>query len=344
MQLARAPCGACVRSPLKCAAQPRPSLRLRASSAGARCAPQRPPQRPARQRRGAAAAASAGAGAAVPEPGGQQQPSAPGGGARGNRAVVLGLLGAAAAGAGATALYVSGHASSLQAALMAGPAGRSGLLASFCLIFLSELGDKTFFIAALLAMRLGRWVSFAGSLAALAVMTLISVGIGAACSRVPDALRSSLPVGEIAGVALLVFFGLKALKAARDVGAPGGSSASDEELADAQEAVEEFTAKAQAGGGRGGAGAAPLASVLEVAGLIFLAEWGDRSMLATIALGAAQNPVGVAVGATAGHALATALAVAGGALAGKYVSERTVNLVSGVLFLLFAAATVFTMV
>jgi putative Ca2+/H+ antiporter (TMEM165/GDT1 family) len=56
-----------------------------------------------------------------------------------------------------------------------------------------------------------------------------------------------------------------------------------------------------------------------------------------------QNPVGVAVGATAGHALATALAVAGGALAGKYISEKTVNLVSGILFLLFAAATVYTM-
>jgi putative Ca2+/H+ antiporter (TMEM165/GDT1 family) len=53
--------------------------------------------------------------------------------------------------------------------------------------------------------------------------------------------------------------------------------------------------------------------------------------------------VGVAVGATAGHALATALAVAGGALAGKYVSERTVNLISGVLFLVFAAATIYTM-
>jgi len=89
-------------------------------------------------------------------------------------------------------------------------------------------------------------------------------------------------------------------------------------------------------------GAATWASLLEVGTLVFLAEWGDRSMLATIALGAAQNPVGVAIGATAGHAAATAIAVVGGAIAGRYVSERTVNAISGVLFLVFAAATLFS--
>lgn len=128
---------------------------------------------------------------------------------------VLWGLGVGAAIAAGCALYVSGHATSLQSYLMNGPLGRSGLLASFCLIFLSELGDKTFFIAALLAMKLGKWISFVGSLSALAVMTLISVGIGAAFSRVPESLQSSLPVGEIAGVALLVFFGIKALKVRR---------------------------------------------------------------------------------------------------------------------------------
>lgn len=125
---------------------------------------------------------------------------------------ILWGLGIGAAIAAASALYVSGHAAALQTYLMDGPLGRSGLLASFCLIFLSELGDKTFFIAALLAMKLGRWISFAGSVSALAVMTVISVGIGAAFSKVPESLQSSLPVGEIAGVALLVFFGIKALK------------------------------------------------------------------------------------------------------------------------------------
>ena len=66
-------------------------------------------------------------------------------------------------------------------------------------------------------------------------------------------------------------------------------------------------------------------------------------MLATIALGAAQNPVGVAAGAVVGHTFATGIAVLGGAIASKYVSEKTISIVSGVLFLLFAAATAYSM-
>lgn len=61
-----------------------------------------------------------------------------------------------------------------------------------------------------------------------------------------------------------------------------GTSTSDEELADAEEAVAEFSSSGRVSKKK------PFASLLEVAGLIFLAEWGDRSMLATIALGAAQ--------------------------------------------------------
>ncbi len=117
---------------------------------------------------------------------------------------------------------------------MNGPLGRSGFMAAFSLIFLSEIGDKTFFIAALLAMKVGllslsgvasaelmtcqrivqvgKWISFSGSLASLSIMTCISVAIGVVFSRVPDALRSSVPVGEIAGCALLIFFGVRALR------------------------------------------------------------------------------------------------------------------------------------
>ena len=68
-------------------------------------------------------------------------------------------------------------------------------------------------------------------------------------------------------------------------------------------------------------------------------EWGDRSMLATIALAASQSPVGVAVGASAGHAAATAIAVLGGSLLSNRISEKSVGYTGGALFLLFALAT-----
>uniref|UniRef100_A0A0A8ZQ05 GDT1 family protein n=1 Tax=Arundo donax TaxID=35708 RepID=A0A0A8ZQ05_ARUDO len=47
-------------------------------------------------------------------------------------------------------------------------------------------------------------------------------------------------------------------------------------------------------------------------------------MLATIALGAAKSPLGVASGAIAGHLIATALAIVGGAFMANYLSEKLV--------------------
>lgn len=54
----------------------------------------------------------------------------------------------------------------------------SGFIQSFLLVFVSEIGDKTFFIAALLAAKYGRFISFTGSIGALGVMTIISTVIG----------------------------------------------------------------------------------------------------------------------------------------------------------------------
>lgn len=48
--------------------------------------------------------------------------------------------------------------------------------------------------------------------------------------------------------------------------------------------------------------------------MVFMAEWGDRSMMATVALGASMNPLTVAIGATSGHALACLIAVQGGGI------------------------------
>ena len=61
-----------------------------------------------------------------------------------------------------------------------------GSLEAFSLILLSELGDKTFFVAGLFAMKSNAFISFVGSLGALAVMTVIAVGIGQIFHNIPD--------------------------------------------------------------------------------------------------------------------------------------------------------------
>lgn len=85
-----------------------------------------------------------------------------------------------------------------------------------------------------------------------------------------------------------------------------------------------------------------LLNLMEVASLVFLAEWGDRSMIATVAFAtaSAHSPCGVCISAAAGHAASMATAVMCGVLAGQHVNERTVNAASGILFLLFAVSAV----
>lgn len=77
--------------------------------------------------------------------------------------------------------------------------------------------------------------------------------------------------------------------------------------------------------------------VLEAFTLTFLAEWGDRSQIATIGLAAASNVVGVTLGGILGHALCTGAAVVGGKHLAAHIDERAVSIFGGILFLLFGA-------
>jgi len=75
--------------------------------------------------------------------------------------------------------------------------------------------------------------------------------------------------------------------------------------------------------------------------MTFLGEWGDRSQISTIALAADTNAWFVFVGAFLGHVLCTCLAVVGGKFLAKRISERTVNICGGILFLLFGIHNLF---
>lgn len=54
----------------------------------------------------------------------------------------------------------------------------SGIINSLVVIWVTEIGDKTFFIAAVLAMRNGRTIVYLGCMTALAVMHILSCLMG----------------------------------------------------------------------------------------------------------------------------------------------------------------------
>lgn len=194
----------------------------------------------------------------------------------------------------------------------------TGFTAGLLLITLSELGDKTFFIGMILATRHPRRWVFVGVTAALFVMTVLSVLIGQVATVLPQRYVQGLTV------ALFLGFGLKLLVDALRM---GGDDSLDHEQAEALEAIEEC----EVGVAKWTVGKV----LIEAFSLTFMAEWGDRTQFATMALAAANHPVGVVLGATLGHAICAAIAVACGKLIAGRISERWLTTVGGLLFIVF---------
>lgn len=90
-------------------------------------------------------------------------------------------------------------------------ANDSGFVQSFLLIFISEIGDKTFFIAALLAAKYGKVLAFLGSISALGVMTIISTVIGQIFHAVPTSISQGIPFDDYVAIAAFSYFGIKTL-------------------------------------------------------------------------------------------------------------------------------------
>uniref|UniRef100_A0A5B6ZZI3 GDT1 family protein n=1 Tax=Davidia involucrata TaxID=16924 RepID=A0A5B6ZZI3_DAVIN len=202
--------------------------------------------------------------------------------------------------------------------------------ASLSMIIVSEIGDETFIIAALMAMRHPKSIVLCGALSALFVMTVLSTGLG----RIVPNLISRKHTNSAATV-LYAFFGLRLLYIAWR---------SDSKSSQKKE-MEEVEEKLEAGPGKTAVRrlfsrfCTPI--FLESFILTFLAEWGDRSQIATIALATHKNAVGVALGASLGHTICTSLAVVGGSMLASKISQGTVATFGGLLFLCFSLSSYF---
>jgi len=203
----------------------------------------------------------------------------------------------------------------------------------------SEIGDKTFFIAAIMAMRNPKWTVFAGALGALAAMTVLSALLGwAAPALIPKVYT------HYAATALFFFFGFKTLYDVffgEDDNEESELEQVEHEL-NADKGSRERSLKDMSDKERAGRGKQVLMMLfsqvfLKAFTLTFLAEWGDRSQIATIGLAASADVVGVIIGSIIGHAGCTGAAVLGGKHLATHIDERTVGIVGGLLFLLFGA-------
>ncbi|VDK46891.1 unnamed protein product [Anisakis simplex] len=201
------------------------------------------------------------------------------------------------------------------------------VLASFSVIIVSELGDKTWFIAAIMAMRHSRLTVFFGAMAALALMTALSAGLGWATQVIPRALTFYI------STALFALFGLKMLHEGYHMSPNDGQDEYEEAQAEVQKkqllrendqlADLESGSKSQNQNSTYAVVRFVSTLFLEAFTLTFLAEWGDRSQLTTIILAARENVYGVVLGGVMGHALCTGIAVIGGKLVATQISVRT---------------------
>lgn len=171
------------------------------------------------------------------------------------------------------------------------------LLAVLGVVFLAELGDKSQLLALALAARHRAAVVLAGIAGAAATMLGIAVVVGAIAGRT----LPQRPVQAVAGV-LFVAFGIWTLR--------------DEDDEDHDDGA--------AGSGRN----AWLTTYVS----FLAAEFGDKTMLATITLATTRGAMATWVGATLGMTLASSVAIVVGNRAGARLPERFVRMVAAGVF------------
>jgi Ca2+/H+ antiporter, TMEM165/GDT1 family len=172
---------------------------------------------------------------------------------------------------------------------------------SFGVVFVAELGDKSQLMALTFATRYRALPVLIGITLSTAVVHLISVAVG-------YGLGAALPTGWIALVAAVAFFGFGAWTLRGD----------------------RLTAAEKAKAERSSGSAVVAASVA-----FFLAELGDKTMLATITLATQYGWFGVWVGSTLGMVAADALAIVVGRHLGRRLPERAVQIGAAALFFVF---------
>jgi putative Ca2+/H+ antiporter (TMEM165/GDT1 family) len=172
---------------------------------------------------------------------------------------------------------------------------------SFAVIFVAELGDKSQLMALTFATRFRMWPVLIGITVATAVVHAVSVAVG-------FGLGSALPTGWISLIAGLAFLGF------------GAWTLRGDHLTDEERSKAERTTRS---------------AIIAVSVAFFLAELGDKTMLATITLATQHGWFGTWLGSTLGMVAADAIAIAIGQQLGKRLPEKAIRYGAAALFAVF---------
>ena len=175
-------------------------------------------------------------------------------------------------------------------------------LLSFGVIFLAELGDKSQLMALAFATRFPAIPVLVAITLATLVVHLGSVALGA---TVALALPTDV-ISIVAGVAFLVF----AVWTLRG---------------DRLDETDEARARRETTG----------SVIVTVGTAFFLAELGDKTMLATVTLATNHGALGTWLGSTAGMVAADAIAIGVGKALGTRLPERAIRIGAAVAFVVF---------
>ncbi len=179
-------------------------------------------------------------------------------------------------------------------------------LLSFGVIFVAELGDKSQLMALTFAARYRAVPILIGVAIATAVVHALSVAVGAV-------VGAALPTRALSLFAGLAFFVFAAWSLRGDV--------LDEDEARRANRTER-------------------SAIVAASVAFFLAELGDKTMLATITLATKEGLVGVWAGSTLGMVAADALAILVGQQLGTRLPERAIRIGAFVVFVLFGIVLV----
>jgi putative Ca2+/H+ antiporter (TMEM165/GDT1 family) len=201
------------------------------------------------------------------------------------------------------------------------------LIQSFLIIFLSEIADRTFILVLIYSLKM-HWVPLIlTSLFAMYFMNLLAIVAGyTVILLVPRSLIDWI------GFFCFLLFGIFCVYEGLNMESKSVTEEYEEEI---QRTESNYLLVSDENKDQNNK-ESTWKLCLELFGFLCLSEFGDKSELSTVTIAAVYNIYGVLIGTMLAYFCAIAIAAFLGHWAGKFLTEKMMNIIGGILFIGFA--------